>query len=178
MTDEAALERLASGDPEALRFILGRHEGRVYAFALALTRSPDDAADVTQDAFLVLLRRPDAYDPSRGPLGPFLLGVARNLVLRRWRERRAERPLEAAGEVASQADARAGLRLDREEEAVALRAAVETLSPVQRQVVALRFEQERSLKEVSTAMFLPLNTVKSHLRRAVDRLRRQLGHGG
>lgn len=104
--------------------------------------------------------------------------MARNLVLRRWRERRAERPLEAAGEVASQADARAGLRLEREEEARALCAAVESLSPVQRQVVALRFEQERSLEEVSTTMFLPLNTVKSHLRRAVDRLRRQLGHGG
>ncbi|MBI5595591.1 MAG: sigma-70 family RNA polymerase sigma factor [Elusimicrobia bacterium] len=178
MTDAAALERLAAGEPEALAAILDRYEGRVYAFALALTRSPDDAADVTQDAFLVLLRRPDAFDPARGALGAFLLGVARNLVLKRWRSRRAERPLEEAGAVASQEDERAGRGLEAEEQAQALRDAVGRLSPVQRQVVTLRFQQEQSLEQVSGTLLLPLNTVKSHLRRAVERLRRELGHGG
>ena len=178
MTDGEALGRMASGEPEALRFILDRYEGRVYAFALALTRSPDDAADVVQDAFLVLLRRPDAYDPARGTLGAFLLGVARNLVLNRWRARRLERPLEEGAGAASEQDARVARRLESEGEAVALHDAVGRLSPVQRQVIALRFQQEQPLEEISGTMMLPLNTVKSHLRRAVLRLRSDLGHGG
>lgn len=178
MTDEEAMGRLASGEPEALRFLLDRYEGRIYAFALALTRSPDEAADIVQDAFLVLLRRPDAYDPARGALGAFLLGVARNLALKHWRARRRERPLEEAAQAESGEDARSERRLESEGEAAALRSAIEGLSPVQRQVVALRFQQEQALEEISAAMLLPLNTVKSHLRRAVLRLRAELGHGG
>lgn len=50
---------------------------------------------------------------------------------------------------------------------------------VQQQVVTLRFQQELALEDIAKTMLLPLNTVKSHLRRAVTNLRRRMrGEGG
>ncbi|HBL15489.1 MAG: hypothetical protein A2X36_11970 [Elusimicrobia bacterium GWA2_69_24] len=169
--------RTASGDREAFRLILERHEARVFHFALALLRSEDAAADVTQDAFLVLLRNPGAYDPGRGGLGSFLLGIARNLVLKEFRRRKREAAEEVPADGMPGRDAPAGLELERRERAARLREAVASLSPAQQQVLTLRFQQELDLQGIAGLMLLPLNTVKSHLRRAILSLREATGGG-
>lgn len=56
----------------------------IFGFAWRMTGSTPMAEDVTQEAFLVLLRHPERFDPLRGTLRAFLLGVARNRVLKRW----------------------------------------------------------------------------------------------
>ncbi len=174
--DEEAVRRLASGDREAFRVILDRHEERVFHFALALARSTDTAADITQDTFLVLLRNPDAYDPARGALSSFLLGIARNLVLKEFRRRKRESGLADADDLPAR-EAVAGEKVEKEERLIELRAAVVELSSVQRQVVTLRFQQELALREIAEVMLLPLNTLKSHMRRAVMNLRKAIGGG-
>ena len=61
------------------------HNDAVYRFAWRMTSSPEAAADIAQDVFVSLLNHPDSFDRTRGPLRPFLLGMARNLALKRWR---------------------------------------------------------------------------------------------
>ena len=67
------------------RSIFREHKEAVYRFAWRMTGSSSGAEDVTQDCFLALLRAPERFDSSRGSIRAFLVGVARNLILKRWR---------------------------------------------------------------------------------------------
>jgi DNA-directed RNA polymerase specialized sigma24 family protein len=62
-----------------------------------MTGSVVTGADVTQDCFLVLCRLPEEYDSVPGGLRPFLIGVARNLMHKRWRKEKRFEPLEEDG---------------------------------------------------------------------------------
>ena len=67
------------------------HKDTVYRFAYLMTGSTPTAEDVAQDCFVEFWRKPNAYNPDRGALREFLLGVARNLALKTWRRDRQER---------------------------------------------------------------------------------------
>jgi RNA polymerase sigma-70 factor (ECF subfamily) len=82
-SDAALAARLACGDAHALDPLYRRHKGSVYRFALLWSGAAAVAADVTQDVFVHLLTRAEDFDPTRGPLQPWLLGIARNFVRRR-----------------------------------------------------------------------------------------------
>src|SRR5450755_172259 len=116
-----------------------RHKDTVYRFAYRMTGSRETAEDVVQDCFVEFWRKPEAYDPRRGKLRAFLLGVARNLVLKRWRD---ARPHEALGD-----EMLICLPLDvaENERAEAVERAVLALPQLQREVVVLAEYEEMSL---------------------------------
>src|SRR5260370_29241032 len=70
------------------------HKDVLYRFACRMTGSAAAAEDIAKDCFLALWRNPQTYDPSRRALQAFLLGMARNLVLKRWPAQRPHDPLE------------------------------------------------------------------------------------
>jgi RNA polymerase sigma factor (sigma-70 family) len=70
------------------------HKDVLYRFVYRMTDSADDAEEVVQECFLALWRKPEAYDPNRGTLRAFLFGIARKLVLKRWRDRHPHDSLE------------------------------------------------------------------------------------
>jgi RNA polymerase sigma-70 factor (ECF subfamily) len=76
------------------RSIFREHKDVVYRFAWRMTGSASGAEDVTQDCFLALLRAPERFDAGRGPIRAFLVGMARNLILKRWRAESRWDPLE------------------------------------------------------------------------------------
>src|SRR3954464_8513135 len=90
-------------DPERFARVYDEHARDVHASAQAVLRDAGRAEDVVQDVFLRLWRRPDAYDPSRGPLSVYLRLMARSRALDLWREaevrdrkrRRVEPPVAA-----------------------------------------------------------------------------------
>jgi RNA polymerase sigma factor (sigma-70 family) len=85
--DDAGLVRAAiGGDRSAFADIYDRYADRVHAFATSVLRDPDEAADVTQDTFLVAARR---LDPLRAPsrLRPWLFAIARHESFRRAKKR-------------------------------------------------------------------------------------------
>jgi RNA polymerase sigma factor (sigma-70 family) len=65
--------------------VFDENKDAVYRFVWRMARSPAAAEDITQDVFVALLRSPDRFDPARATLRAFLLGIARNLVLKHWR---------------------------------------------------------------------------------------------
>jgi RNA polymerase sigma-70 factor (ECF subfamily) len=83
--DNELLRSMLAGDEEALALLYRRRQGGVYRFALQMSGSKPIAEDVTQEVFLFLMREGHVFDPARGSLSAFLLGVARNHVLRRMR---------------------------------------------------------------------------------------------
>jgi RNA polymerase sigma-70 factor, ECF subfamily len=149
-----------------------RHKDIVYRFAYRMTGSSSTAEDVVQDCFVAFWQKPEAYNPSRGALRSFLLGVARNLVLKRWRR---ERPHESLNE-AMEDESGLGLPFDIEgqERAEAVKRAVLLLPPLQREAVILAEYEEMSLEEIAHATAAEIAAVKSRLHRARQNLRRML----
>jgi RNA polymerase sigma-70 factor, ECF subfamily len=166
--DAALAARLACGDAAALTPIYQRHRTRVYRFALLWSGSAAVAADVTQDVFLHLLTKADDYAPDRGPLQPWLLGIARNFVHRRTgadaryvaNDDEAEPPPPAL-DVPTPESA-----LETQRDLARLRAAIAALPPHYRDVLVLVELAERSYAEAAAICGCELNTVRSRLSRA------------
>ena len=144
------------------------HKDVLYRFAYRMTGSHDVAEDTVQDTFAVLWKGGGGYDSGRGALRSYLLGITRNLVLKRWRGRHPDESMEE-GTVVSQPIDLARLELS---EAVA--EAVQMLPPLQREALILAEYEEMPLFEIALATGSELAAVKSRLHRARENLRRVL----
>ena len=139
----------------------------VYRFAYRMMGSGAAAEDVTQECFVALWKKPGGYDPSRGAMRSYLLGMARNHVLKHWRhESRFE--AEEPQLVVSPMDI-VGL-----ERSAAIAAAVQALPELQREALVLAEYEELSLDEVARVTGADIAAVKSRLHRARQNLRKTL----
>jgi len=145
-----------------------QHKNSVYRFAWRMTGSSPAAEDIVQDVFLTILRLPQRFDPMRGSLRSFLLGIARNLVLKRWRD---EHQWEELGD---EMFVPLPIGAATEEVAEQVGKAVQSLPPLQREVVILAEYEEMSLEEIARAVESEVGTVKSRLHRARENLKRIL----
>src|SRR6266508_3969421 len=178
------VQRAQAGDRDALSALVQSQQTYVYSIAMSLMHNPADAADMTQEAFVRLLRSLGTY---RGEtkFTTWLYRLVPNIC--RDGLRRRGRPVESLDEPAStQAgdDAQtAGERLadsDRwthpeqeielRETATEVRAAMTRLPAPQRLALTLHYFQEMRYEDIADTMGLPLNTVKSHIRRGKERL--------
>jgi RNA polymerase sigma-70 factor (ECF subfamily) len=183
MQDGAAeadlLLRAGRGDEAAFLLLYERHRTPVFRFACRMLGSAPQAEDVTQECFLQVLRRPEAFRAERASLRTYLCAIARHLALKQLRRRGQETlmddpPEEPPGRETA-ADGRDPLsRVMEAEAAEAVRMAVEALPPLQREAVVLFEYQEMSLADVAAVCDTDVGTVKSRLHRARERLRRTL----
>lgn len=81
---------LARGDPSALEALYRRHVRRLMTFAARRCGCPEDVADLVAATFVVVLESAERYDPSRGEVFPWMVGIARNLASDLARDRRRE----------------------------------------------------------------------------------------
>jgi len=142
-----------------------QHKDAVYRFAWRMTNSAAAAEDIAQDVFLTLLRRPDCFDRKRGELRSFLLGVARNLALKKWRDEGRWDVLDDQNFFVLPVDAASG------EIARIVGEAVNSLPPLQREVLILAQYEGNSLDEIASAVESDVGTVKARLHRARENLR-------
>ncbi len=143
------------------------HKDAVYRFAYRMTGSAAAAEDVVQDCFVALWKNPGGYDPQRGAMRAYLLGITRKLVLKRWRGEMRYR-MEPADAPVSPVDI---VGMERSE---AVAAAVRALPPLQRDALVLAEYEELSLEEIARITEADLAAVKSRLHRARQNLRRTL----
>lgn len=165
---------IAAQDENALAALYDATLGRVYGLALRITRKPEAAEEVVADVYLQAWRNAGAYDAARGRVLTWLLTICHSRALDHLRRRdEAEahpepeslRPDLHAGEN-DPADLLHAMARDS-----AVYAALETLTPVQRQLVALAFFKGLSHREAAEQSGLPLGTVKTHIRKALEALR-------
>jgi RNA polymerase sigma-70 factor, ECF subfamily len=145
-----------------------QHKDAVYRFAWRMSGSAAAAEDITQDVFVGLLRYPNRFDPARGTLRAFLLGIARNLALKHWRAEHRVEPLDDEFFIAEPLD------LERGNVGDMVGRAVRALPPLQREAVILFEYEGLTLAEVARAVDADVGTVKSRLHRARENLRRML----
>lgn len=145
------------------------HVDTVYGFFAYRVRSRDDAEDLTQRTFERALGAWQRFEPERAPVGVWLLAIARNLLVDHYRADRSplQQPLDEVdeGQLGSELAA-PDLGIDPE-----LAGALATLSPRDREIVALRFGGELSGPEIAELTGLALANVQQILSRSLRRLR-------
>jgi RNA polymerase sigma-70 factor, ECF subfamily len=154
--------------------VFDAHKDAVYRFVWRMSRSPAAADDITQDVFVALLRSPGRFDPARGTLRAFLLGIARNLVLKHWRAEHRFEPLDDDDAAALELTVDAAFDLGRGDVGDMVGRAVGALGSRQREVVILAEYEGLTLAEIARAVDADIGTVKSRLHRARENLRRML----
>src|ERR671913_2204111 len=83
--DVLLLERIARGDSGALGELYDHHATLLYTLILRITRSTSDAQDVLQETLLIVWRRSERYDATLGSPAAWLVRIARNRAIDRWR---------------------------------------------------------------------------------------------
>jgi RNA polymerase sigma-70 factor (ECF subfamily) len=138
--------------------------------------NPAWAADAVQDAFIQLAEKPQGYDRHQGPLRAYLCGIARHKLLARWRETTPFATLEEEDEAAHDVPGTHSpeTELARTQDTQALWRAIARLPWVFREAVVLVDIQERTYTEAAQIAGVEINTLRTRLHRARQRLAQAL----
>ena len=175
--DRELLARVAKGNQEAFARLYEQTSSLLYTLVLRIVRNPGDAADLLQEVYLEAWRKASNYDPTRGAPMAWLVTLARSRAID-WVRALASRGRDVT---ASLDDTPASDLVSRDMDALDISAANErhalvqaslkALPPVQQQVIELAFYQGLTHVEISERLHVPLGTIKTRIRLAMDKLR-------
>ncbi len=160
-----------AGDADAFGTLVERYDRAVYHLCLRTTHDPEEARDCTQEAFFKAFRALRTFKPG-AKFSTWIFSIAYHACCDRLQRRKRF----STDEFPDRADTGIGpdLEYERRDEARVLRAAIEALPEKYRTVITLYHLQGRQYEEIARVLDLPLGTVKTHLFRAKDLLRKAL----
>lgn len=164
------LPRIAAGDELAVRDCVERYGSLIWALARRWSSDARDVEDAVQEVFVDLWRSSGRYDPTRATEAGWVAMVTRRRLIDRLRRRQRAVELEPLPDDYDQADERE-IDLDRQTRVEQARAVLRELAPAQRAVLELSLLHGRTHEEIARETGTPLGTVKSHLRRGLQRAR-------
>ena len=172
--------RFAAGEEQALALAYERWAGQIHGMAVRAFGPGPDAEDVTQQTFVSAWTGRAGYRPDQGPLPAWLVGVCRHKIADTWaRRERQRREAEAAVTELQTGPPRVTAGVDT---TVANRMLVldelDLLDQPQRGIIELAFFEDLTHAQIADRTGIPLGTVKSHIRRTLERLRRRLEGDG
>jgi RNA polymerase sigma factor (sigma-70 family) len=175
--DDREVGRLfAAGDEQALALAYQRWSGQVHGMAVRAFGAGPDAEDVTQQTFISAWTGRAGYRPDAGPLPAWLVGVARHKIADVWaRRERQRRETEAAVSDLRSPSRPVPAGIDTEvTDRVLVLDELDLLGQPQRGIIELAFFEDLTHAQIAERTGLPLGTVKSHIRRTLERLRTRL----
>jgi RNA polymerase sigma-70 factor (ECF subfamily) len=173
LSDPELVAGLAAGDVEALRTLYQRYGTLAYTLALRILGDSGRAEDVVQDCFMRVWTHAASFDPDRGSLRTWLLTTVRHRAIDylRGRPGKARRELELTPEVPAHGAGSDPWRdVSESLERQAVRQAMASLPPDQRQVVELAYFGGYTQREIAEIVSVPLGTIKGRTRLALEKL--------
>lgn len=171
--DDASLVSLAlAGQAEAFGTLIERYDRAVYNLCLRTLREPEEAKDASQEAFFKAFRALRTFRPG-AKFSTWIFSIAYHACCDRLNRRRRY----SDAEIPDRADPAPGpeLQLERLDEASRLRAAIDALPEKYRTVITMYHLQGHQYEEIARVLGLPMGTVKTHLFRAKEQLRKMIG---
>lgn len=176
LSDEDLMALVAEKDAAAFELFYERHGRAAFSLAYRILGDRGQAEDVTQETFLSTWRSNAAFDPARGSVRTWILGVVRNRAIDLVRRESAKRSprLELRSDEAIEETSSAA---STEEEAMRretqreVRTVLDGLPPAQAQVVQLAYFGGFSQSEIANVLGLPVGTVKGRMRLALTKVR-------
>jgi RNA polymerase sigma-70 factor (ECF subfamily) len=172
--DAALVAAAAAGSAAAFDVLVTRHRRAVYQICYRFVNHHEDAADLTQDAFVRAWRALPSFR-GQARFSTWLHRIAVNVCLNKRALRTpASEPIDAEA-IEDRRQPRPGEALEAAERAAAVRAAVAALPPRQREALILRTYHELSLQEVADLVGTSVGAVKANVFHALANLRKRLG---
>lgn len=169
--DDRLLIEAAQADPARFVEVYERYVDRIYAFVSRRTESRAAAEDITSQVFEQALGALGRFEWRGVPVSAWLFRIASNALADHWRER-AHHAHETPPDVPDTRE------LDDIDRRIALYRHVERLPDLQRQVIRMRFVDEKSIREVAAALDRSEGAVKQLQLRALENLRKSMGGHG
>jgi RNA polymerase sigma-70 factor (ECF subfamily) len=180
LSDAQLMQRFGNGDAEAFRFLYLRYRDRLYRYTLRLAASPAEADEIFQDVWLAVIHGHARYKPTAAFV-TYLFTIAHrrmiNVLHRQGRRLDEAMPADELDRIADEASRQPHEIMLQAQNRDALNAAIARLPLLQREAFLLQAEGGMSLDEIGEATTSGRETVKSRLRYAYARLRRELGEG-
>ncbi len=169
-TDEELVEKVQEGDILAFETLVKRYEARLLRFVERIVENEKDAEEIIQDAFLNIYKKIDNIDTKR-KFSSYLYTVGRNQAISFLRGKKKELPLKEEI-VGSGTPNDVFERIEIVENQERINKALSFLSGRYRKVIKLYYFRELSYKEIGHELSIPINTVRTHLRRGRQMLRK------
>ena len=184
LSDEELLAQLQQGKLQALELLYDRYQRLLLALAYRVVGDQQVAEEVVQEVFLGVWRRSATYQPGRGKVRQWLLSIARNRAIDRLRGNlKPSQTAELDESLTDPSAPEAWEYVDQSVQRERVRAELATLPAEQREVIELAYYGGLTLQQISDQTQVPLGTIKSRTRLAMDKLRQALrdlaeGNGG
>lgn len=162
-------------DSAAFECIFKHFGPRVKAYMLKLGADNALAEELMQETLVAVWRKADKFDPAKAAPSTWIFTIARNLRIDAYRKASRPEPDPNDPAFVPEADPLADEALAQSEMAVRLRSIIETLPEEQKTMLQLSYFQDKSHSEISDSIGIPLGTVKSRLRLAMQKVRHALG---
>ncbi|MEN9613911.1 MAG: hypothetical protein RLZZ347_218 [Candidatus Parcubacteria bacterium] len=164
---QAVLKRLIAGDPKAFEEILTQYEKPIFNHLLRLTQDYDDASELLQTTFIKVYTKRSHIDPA-GSFKNWLYKIATNVAYDFFRKKKREQLVFLDDESVFETieGDTAYSTIDTEIAVHDLKEALVKIRPHHRTILLLYYKEELSYAEIADILGLPINTVKTHLRRA------------
>ncbi|TLV01033.1 RNA polymerase sigma factor [Dyadobacter luticola] len=169
-TEHELVTLLKSNNRGAFEYLYDHYSSALYGIILKITKDEDRAADVMQDAFLKIWRNIQSYNSEKGTLFTWILNIARNTAIDKLRmEVKMEHVLKL--DTVTDGQLISASVFNPMPATLDLRSIVENLLPERKVLIDLVYFQGYTHEEVSENLNLPLGTVKSRIRKALQELR-------
>jgi len=191
LTDEQLVSMYGEGDFQAFDVLLERHQNKVFSYIRALVPDTELANDVFQDTFVkVIMAIRNGHYCESGQFGSWVIRVARNLVLDRYRSLRTagrnvvnHELVDGTGEVIGDlfndpalCEPNVETKMLVEQSHDDVRMMIDRLPETQREVVKMRYYDDMTFKEIAQATGVSINTSLGRMRYAMINLRRMASH--
>ena len=177
LADEEVMQLVQRGRPNAFELLYDRHGGAAFSLAYRMVGSRAAAEDVTQEAFLSIWRSRLRYEPARGSVRTWVLGIVHNRAIDALRrnvvQERGRADFEGVEEQ-REAPERTEVEVARRQEATSVRSAIGELPDEQSRVIELAYFGGFSHTEIAEMLGTPVGTVKGRMRLGLEKLSRSL----
>jgi RNA polymerase sigma-70 factor, ECF subfamily len=184
-SDLELVEGAKQGNSEAWEKLVRRHTKRIFNLCHRYAGKGDWAEDLTQETFLRIFRNLHQYRPETGSFANWMIRITQNLLIdhyrkNHWTERVITSPADPEEEKGGILDRLPSstpsphMQLEAGEKRMALKKALQQLSPALRKAVILRYLQELSYQEMASVLKVSDGTVKSRINRGRHELARQM----
>ena len=177
LADEEIMDLLGHGETDAFEVIYDRHSRAAYSLAYRIAGDRNVAEDITQEAFLSMWRSNVRFDPKRGSVRTWVLGIVHNRAidaLRRNSVHDRHRASAEGIEERQEAPERTEVEVARRDEAREVHEVMRGLPGDQLEVVRLAYFGGFTHSQIAQMLEMPIGTVKGRMRLGLEKMRRAL----
>lgn len=175
-SEEEIVGMLRAGDRGVMEYLYDHYSGALYGVCLKVVQDETAAQDVLQDAFIKIWKKGAQYDPSKGRLFTWMLNIVRNTSIDYLRSKAVKYEINGDERVSHIIETNSSQELSTD--AIGLRKHMKQLRKEEREILELAYFGGYTQDEISKELEIPLGTVKTRARRALNDLRKILGTSG